>query len=876
MPSIAAKKGVQSSAIDDSAKFQSPLASNAVKKHKTSARNSNNSSAAATTSFSKIAFDEKKRRNALFLSPSHTQSPKALPSTKISASPLLGDSLRALQDVSVRGERHPSINAADTGLMKLAVQDGAFTGRKQLDTGEMRSPRLLSIVNNIPLEQMTSNFEEWMKIAADNKINAKNSWSLALIDYFSDMTLFREGDSINFQKASCTLDGCVKIYTSRVDSVADETGRLLNGLVSDAADGGSRKNTKSIGSDDGVDEEMAVSAVIESNSQTRKKKPQTSSTLEKTPENLSLKRAELEASKTAFDPLFRRYCSDIKFNSTDASKASNIASLLSSLAVNADGLLALDADDKPMFEECSQTEKPIVPIAADISAFKSRMAYELSEVSKKAFCPALQFLTSGANSDVLRESERLSAEVQSYVEKLSTANIKVESYFSPLKIAPSIAALASADSRGYVTEDYGSEDEDATDFGGEDSGNAAPASQMPLEQFYDSANGFEAAEERQEPSQEAPNNLLVSSMRCLQINNAKNVFDVSNSDVNFNKGSWAGPQHWKIKRSSFLSGSSVTVVSTIKNQNSTASQVDAKKSFYVDFASAAPVDIDMLFSRGSSNLFSITHDPDVLSTRFFRKNLLPLDYKFSSKELKCLFMKPSFSLQSAVATATVEKMAKFAPINDDADTSTNDASPSFDGEDAAAVGAEIWNVPQSLSHGIEPAVVHDLAQQADDDAEEFGGDGAFAQSDSEIEDFGAVDEANFAQVDLQRSQAEIGESSSFSQGAAATSRLLPAAAPISFTKKAKRIDLHRLKECLLAEIGAATDSLDFAHIVPSVAHRYDKAAPAVPQGQVTSAYCFVTLLHVVNESNGRIHLVNTSTDCENQLMIHLQSPAFAK
>lgn len=54
---------------------------------------------------------------------------------------------------------------------------------------------------------------------------------MALIDYFSELTFLRDGDSINFQKASCTLDGCVKIYATRVDSVADETGRLLNGLI---------------------------------------------------------------------------------------------------------------------------------------------------------------------------------------------------------------------------------------------------------------------------------------------------------------------------------------------------------------------------------------------------------------------------------------------------------------------------------------------------------------------------------------------------------------------------------------------------------------------------------------------------------------------
>ena len=85
-----------------------------------------------------------------------------------------------------------------------------------------------------------ANFEEWMKMATDNKINATNSWNFALIDYFHDMSLLKEGDGVNFQKASCTLDGCVKIYTSRVDSVATETGKLLSGL----ADSGNNKKKR--------------------------------------------------------------------------------------------------------------------------------------------------------------------------------------------------------------------------------------------------------------------------------------------------------------------------------------------------------------------------------------------------------------------------------------------------------------------------------------------------------------------------------------------------------------------------------------------------------------------------------------------------------
>ena len=49
----------------------------------------------------------------------------------------------------------------------------------------------------------------------------------------------RDGDdNINFQKASCTLDGCVKVYTSRVDAVATETNQLLLGLAENNSSGG--------------------------------------------------------------------------------------------------------------------------------------------------------------------------------------------------------------------------------------------------------------------------------------------------------------------------------------------------------------------------------------------------------------------------------------------------------------------------------------------------------------------------------------------------------------------------------------------------------------------------------------------------------------
>jgi condensin complex subunit 2 len=108
-----------------------------------------------------------------------------------------------------------------------------------------------------------ANFEEWMKMATDNKINAANSWNFALIDYFHDMSLLKEGDGVNFQKASCTLDGCVKIYTSRVDSVATETGKLLSGLA-DSRD--SKKKGR-----EGEDEEDEEEEEVDEDGNVRKK-----------------------------------------------------------------------------------------------------------------------------------------------------------------------------------------------------------------------------------------------------------------------------------------------------------------------------------------------------------------------------------------------------------------------------------------------------------------------------------------------------------------------------------------------------------------------------------------------------------------------------
>jgi condensin complex subunit 2 len=139
---------------------------------------------------------------------------------------------------SIGGGGRQSIGVTNGGNQNDGDDSAFVVGGKAITTPMKRVPIL-------------ANFEEWMKMATDNKINATNSWNFALIDYFYDMSLLKEGDGVNFQKASCTLDGCVKIYTSRVDSVATETGKLLSGL----ADSRENKKKDKEGGEDGEGED---------------------------------------------------------------------------------------------------------------------------------------------------------------------------------------------------------------------------------------------------------------------------------------------------------------------------------------------------------------------------------------------------------------------------------------------------------------------------------------------------------------------------------------------------------------------------------------------------------------------------------------------
>lgn len=148
------------------------------------------------------------------------------------------------------------------------------------------------------------------------KINATNTWSFALIDYFHDMSLLRSdsGDgTINFTKASCTLDGCVKVWTSRVDSVVVETGKLLSGLRDEVNAATRKAGGEEVGSDDedvdGDEDRQRFDGMSSGPGGKRKKskKDKKEATLAKNFNAIATKKLDLEFT---VDPLFKKTSAD--------------------------------------------------------------------------------------------------------------------------------------------------------------------------------------------------------------------------------------------------------------------------------------------------------------------------------------------------------------------------------------------------------------------------------------------------------------------------------------------------------------------------------------------------------------------------------------
>lgn len=469
------------------------------------------------------------------------------------------------------------------------------------------------------------------------KINAANSWNFALIDYFHDMSLLKEGDSVNFQKASCTLDGCVKIYTSRVDSVATETGKLLSGL---ADSGDKKRKSDDADGEGGEDEEDEEGGEGVKKRARRRAQRSSEATLATSFAQLQLKKMELEFS---VDPLFKKASADF-----DEGGAKGL--LLNHLTIDAQGRIVFDSSDDAQDPAAENSTSPsnerdgenaAVTVTSnldgrpspqpeadiDISALEQRFFPNLNLLDEQDICPSLKTFELGAATD-----------------SLDLPCLKAPEDWkkdSPEKKSERLDDALLDDGMAFGMD----EDDDgagggfdvAADVGFGEGGEAwareaaIETQTRPHNESYDQDMGDGSGDDRQ---QKVGAFDLNSSQYGVHLSRDKD-FDRENILSYFDQAlqkNWAGPEHWRIRK---IKDASKPAPTTKRKE---------KEQFEIDFASPMSQALaDLLYTPAASNAaISLPKSQWKSKTR----NLLPDDKHFNSKHLLSLFLKPKARIGS--------------------------------------------------------------------------------------------------------------------------------------------------------------------------------------------------------------------------------------
>ena len=446
------------------------------------------------------------------------------------------------------------------------------------------------------------------------------------------MSLLKEGDTVNFQKASCTLDGCVKIYTSRVDSVATDTGKLLSGLAENV--GRKRRGDADDGEDgdegDGEDGEDG-----EDGQKKRKKRAARSAeaTLASSFAQLQNKKMELEFS---VDPLFKKASADF-----DEGGAKGL--LLNHLAIDAKGRIVFDSSDDandataqdtratPAPEEPNQQDQELAELHAfdnvdiHLSDLAAKYFPDLSRLDEQDVCPSMKTFDLG---DV-------------------NGSMDLPFLKAPDETNNDQGEKDEEDEAGnrsglFLDDDnpMGFDDDDDVNMGGFDlppetgfgeggevwareaiKDPQARVHTMGLDGEDDGAEGADNA-----ISTDAQYGVSMVHGRDHEQENILSYFD------NALKKSWAGPEHWRISRVKHV------------GKASTAAKRKEREPFEIDFAAPMSQSLaDMLYTPATSNS---TISLPKAQWKSKSRNLLPDDKHFNSRQLLRLFLKPKARMGS--------------------------------------------------------------------------------------------------------------------------------------------------------------------------------------------------------------------------------------
>ncbi|KAL1220456.1 Condensin complex subunit 2 [Cardamine amara subsp. amara] len=344
-------------------------------------------------------------------------------------------------------------------------------------------------------QQILELFQNCIKLASENKINQKNTWELNLIDHLCEIIKVEDESNAetNFQKASCTLEAGVKIYSMRVDSVHSEAYKVLGGITR-------------AGQDDSGDNEDAAGAVENQTNQKKQaeKKVSPLSTLEPSFDALNVKKFDVAF---AVDPLYHQTSAQF-----DEGGAKGL--LLNNLGVYGGCQVLFDSLEIPgkLVSSANQHDKSET---IDLSFAKECVEQMVLNMRKKdEIVPSLRSIINQFDEENQRPSDTFSCG---------------EKTTEPFDISHTNDASYADDDEGYENFGASFDYEDQSGAGDENFGHngAEPA----YSNFYEEV---EPASLQDMDSDDRFDNVDDYLFLSLGISSKQN--------------SWAGPDHWKYKK----------------------------------------------------------------------------------------------------------------------------------------------------------------------------------------------------------------------------------------------------------------------------------------------------------------------------------------
>ncbi|KAK2465681.1 hypothetical protein APHAL10511_002225 [Amanita phalloides] len=750
--------------------------------------------------------------------------------------PLRTKSVNINDDAAEKRKRRKStkLNVIDNALpgpssegLMASDQDHSEAVRagKQKQLNTVAPPQ----ISDTPFDVMNSNFEEWMKMATDNKINAANSWSFALIDYFHDMSLLRNVDdnSINFQRASCTLDGCVKIWTSRVDSVGAETGKLLNNI----ATGGMNE--------DGDDVNFDNPEADPTQAKRKQKSHRPGATLVKDSAQLKSKKLDLEFS---VDPLFKKTCADFDEGGAQGLLMNHLSLGMGNEAMrvifdasDSIGGKADDEEDEDLIEpeddvDLSYLRKQFLP---DLSVLENKaISHSLAgfSFSKDAFSfeDTTKFLKDNSDQNAIDDDDEDDFGGGAFDAVNEDGPPPVEDFF--------VGVDAAADE--YGGDMLGGDDnDDQNDNGspsteGNQAGDGRPAQFVPFDP-------------RRLPTER---DLIMAMTDADGDGGTMDYFD-----QNFLKN-WAGPEHWKLRKV-------IRKPDADASTNKAAAKPRQKKeAFKIDFLTPMEdgkslKDITKeLFAPATKGISINMPGTGATSAKKGKRKAakekekrddhrLPDDMHFSSRQLVTLFLKPKFYLKMRGHNV------RFNEAGD------GEVDENFWAQ-AAADQAAGRNDGEGNDTDETNAAVPFATQFFHDDYDDGPG-------------FDDIDDGDGMVV------LDAGEQDLLAATTGQTRRVRPEF--VNYAKRAKRVDVRKLKENIWKGLDIVTapreseDGMDvdecpptdpsegraFAHVIDGL----QKSYPREKMEEISTSFCFICLLHLANEEGLKLE-VNNADDAE--------------